>query len=227
VDKKNALAGVCITFTDVSRLEELQKDLDRARSDLESAYEELQSTNEELTTTNEELHSTVEELETTNEELQSTNEELETMNAELQSTNEELVTGNEQLRERDTEVMMVNRLLQSVLTGLTSAVVVLDEKACVMNWAPQAQELWGLTFDEVRGRSFFSLDIGLPVKELQDVIRNCLNDAAKSGPVELDAINRRGKAIRCRITCSPLAGSQERGKGAILYMGEVEGGGRS
>jgi two-component system CheB/CheR fusion protein len=75
--------GVTVSFSDVSRIQELQTQLNRSRQDLETAYEELQSTNEELETTNEELQSTVEELETTNEELQSTNEELETMNEEL------------------------------------------------------------------------------------------------------------------------------------------------
>src|SRR4029079_9150331 len=74
--------GVSVAFVDVSRVQELQNQLNRSKQDLETAYEELQSSNEELETTNEELQSTVEELETTNEELQSTNEELETMNEE-------------------------------------------------------------------------------------------------------------------------------------------------
>lgn len=84
--------GVSITFADVSRVQELQLQLNRSKQDLETAYEELQSTNLQLETTNDELQSTVEELETTNETLQSTNEELATMNEELQSTNEELQT---------------------------------------------------------------------------------------------------------------------------------------
>jgi two-component system CheB/CheR fusion protein len=96
--------GVSISFSDVTRLRELQFELNRAKHDLETAYEELQSTNEELETTNEELQSTVEELETTNEELQSTNEELETMNEELQSTNQELQTINEELRKRSEDL---------------------------------------------------------------------------------------------------------------------------
>ena len=54
--------GVSASFVDVSRLQELQVQLNRSKQDLETAYEELQSTNEELETMNEELQSTNEEL---------------------------------------------------------------------------------------------------------------------------------------------------------------------
>jgi two-component system CheB/CheR fusion protein len=94
VDAEGELHGVTVTFVDVTRAIELQRDVERARQELETAYEELQSANEELQTTNEELQSTVEELETTNEELQSSNEELQTVNDELQSSNDELESSN-------------------------------------------------------------------------------------------------------------------------------------
>src|SRR5262249_25137339 len=155
------------TYTDVTAQKKLQEDLQQSNREVESAYEELQSTNEELETTNEELQSTVEELETTNEELQSTNEELETMNEELQSANEELQTMNDELRKGGDELNQANGSLESILTGLRSGVAVLDPELRVTVWNNQAEDLWGLRKEEVEGKHFLNLDIGLPVGELR------------------------------------------------------------
>jgi len=209
--------GVAITFTDVTRYAQLREELERSHSELETAYEELQSTNEELQTTNEELQSTVEELETTNEELQSSNEEMETMNAELQSTNEEVQTTNDQLRGRTDELNRVNIFLESIVASMQAGVVVLDANLAVEVWNRQAEDLWGLRADEVRGKPFLNLEIGLPVEELKTPLSECL---AGSSPqrVVLDGRNRRGKAIRCAVVCVPLAGSDKLVRGAILMM---------
>src|SRR5262249_43056308 len=149
--------------------------------------EELQSSNEELETTNEELQSSNEELETTNEELQSTNEELETMNEELQSTNEELQTVNEELRQRSEELNHVNAFLDSVLTGLRWGGVGANKTLDFLVWNRRAEDMWGLRADEVQGRSFLNLDIGLPVQELRPMIRACLNDGAEHKDMLVDA----------------------------------------
>jgi len=209
--------GVAITFTDATRYAQLREELERSHSELETAYEELQSTNEELQTTNEELQSTVEELETTNEELQSSNEEMETMNAELQSTNEEVQTTNDQLRGRTDELNRVNIFLESIVASMQAGVVVLDANLAVEVWNRQAEDLWGLRADEVRGKPFLNLEIGLPVEELKTPLSECL---AGSSPqrVVLDGRNRRGKAIRCAVVCVPLAGSDKLVRGAILMM---------
>jgi two-component system CheB/CheR fusion protein len=39
--------------------------------------------------------------------------------------------------------------------------------------------------------------------------------------VELDAVNRRGKAIRCRVTCTPLIAPGDKRQGVILMMEEL------
>src|SRR6059036_2689280 len=145
----------------MSRVQELQAQLDRARQDLETAYEELQSTNEELETTNEELQSTVEELETTNEELQSTNEELETMNEELQSTNDELHAINDALGERSTELEEAKAFADSLVNSINYGMVIVDREMRVIVWNRGCEDLWGLRSDEVVGQSLVSLDIGL------------------------------------------------------------------
>jgi two-component system CheB/CheR fusion protein len=212
--------GASISFTDVSRAQELQSQLNRSKQDLETAYEELQSTNEELETTNEELQSTVEELETTNEELQSTNEELETMNEELQSTNEELQTMNQELRDRGDELNHANSLLQSILTGVRSGVIVLDRELHVIAWNHRAEDLWGLRTEEVKGQNFLNLDIGLPADQLRSGIRACLSGDSDYTETVVPATNRRGRAITCKVIGTPLMGPAKEARGVILLMDE-------
>jgi two-component system CheB/CheR fusion protein len=212
------LVGATVAFHDVTGLRRLEQELDGARRDLETAYEELQSTVEELETTNEELQSTNEELETTNEELQSTNEELETTNEELQSTNEELETINDELRLRTIELNEVNAFLESILTSMGIAVVVVDRHQVVRVWNGHAEDLWGLRGNEAVGQHFLGLDIGLPVDQLRSGIRAALRDADGRGEIVLDATNRRGRAIRCAITTLPLVVGADEVTGVILLM---------
>jgi two-component system CheB/CheR fusion protein len=212
------ILGVSITFTDVTRIKQLQDELQQSRQELETTYEELQSTVEELETTNEELQSTNEELETLNEELQSTNEELETMNEELQSTNEELETMNEELRQRTVELNEVNDFLESILTSIRAGVMVLDENMRIQIWNHRAEDLWGLRADEVDGRHFLNLDIGLPVDRLKNLVRSCLVAESDHQEVLLDAVNRRGRPIKCRVTCTPLTKKGDGIRGTILLM---------
>ncbi|WP_433271962.1 CheR family methyltransferase [Actinosynnema sp. CS-041913] len=216
--KDGLVLGVSIVFHDVTAARRLLDDLEHANRQLESAYEELQSTNEELETTNEELQSTVEELETTNEELQSTNEELETMNEELQSTNDELQAINDTLRERTLELDQVNEFLESILTSLRAGVIVLDLRLCVIAWNRGAEELWGVRRDEAEGAHLFNLDIGLPVDELRQVVRQALADASFLTELKLDAVNRKGRSVVVRVVCSSLRSNSGTPNGAILVM---------
>ncbi len=211
------LLGALIVFHDVTRYNQLEQELLRSTQELETAYEELQSANEELETTNEELQSTNEELETTNEELQSTNEELETMNEELHSSNEELQTTNDELRDLTNEVNRINGFLESILTSLRMGMVVLDNRFSIQLWNSGAAKLWGLQGEEVVGFFFFDLDIGLPVEQLREPVRACQNGASEYQEVVLDAINRRGRAMRCRVVCTPLIVVNQQ-HGIILLM---------
>jgi two-component system CheB/CheR fusion protein len=219
-DHGDAPAGVSITFADVTRHRELQDELAQSKHQLEDAYEELQSTNEELETTNEELQSTVEELETTNEELQSTNEELETMNEELQSTNDELQSANEELRLRGDQLNEVNAFLESILTGLKRAVIVVDQKLVVQVWNDLAEGLWGLRPGEVVGHHLTSLDIGLPVNDLIGPVQRVITGAVPTAELTIVAHNRRGQTIRCATVVSPRLGVGGTVAGALLIMQE-------
>jgi two-component system CheB/CheR fusion protein len=215
----SGLIGTVVVYTDVTERQELHEQLAAARRELTQVQEELQSTVEELETTNEELQSTNEELETTNEELQSTNEELETMNEELQSTNEELETMNDELRHRSLELNEMNTFLETVLTTIGMAVIVLDRDQEVRIWNGQARELWGLAAEEVEGQHLLSLDIGLPLAELRPQLRAVLSGASPREQVVLDATNRRGRTFRCQVTLLRLAPVTAGGAaGAVMLM---------
>ena len=214
--------GVAIAFTDVTRYRRLGEALQESKREVEIAYEELQSTVEELETTNEELQSTNEELETTNEELQSTNEELETMNEELQSTNEELETINDELQQRTDELNDVNSFLEAVLASLSSAVVVVDRELRITAWNDAARDLWGLHSHEVHGEHLLNLDIGLPVDKLRSPIRDVLGGRG-GDPLRVEAVNRRGKAVRVELRFAPLASNGNDVRGAILMMEASDG----
>ena len=197
--------GVSITFTETTHYHQLQEELATSKQELETTNEELQSSNEEL--------------ETTNEELQSSNEELETMNEELQSSNEELQTVNDELRLRTQELDETNAFLNSILTSLQAGVIVIDRQGYILAWNPEATNIWGLRAEEVEGESLFSLDIGLPVGELQQPIRECLAGETNQ-ELLLQAVNRRGRSLQCRVSLYPLSGIREEVRGVIVLTEE-------
>jgi two-component system CheB/CheR fusion protein len=196
--------GASITFDDVTDFTRLRAEHERQQQQLEAAYEELQST--------------VEELETTNEELQSTNEELETMNEELQSTNDELETMNDEQRMRATELDRVNLFLEGILGNLRVGVVVLDRDQNVQVWNEASTELWGLRPDEVQGRHLQTLDLGLPVDQLREAIRDALAESPETTDVSVEAVNRRGRPMRVDVRVMPLNDAIGRQFGVLLLV---------
>ncbi len=221
-DGRDNVLGLSLTFSDSTRLHELQIEIETTNRQLESAYEELQSTNEELETTNEELQSTVEELETTNEELQSTNEELETMNEELQSTNDELQLSNEQLRDRSFAVTQLNEFMQSIFNSLDAAVIVVNRDLVVQVWSRQAEELWGLREPETIGQDLLSLDSGLPIDIVRPWVMKVVS-ATEPGIYgqHLRAVNRRGRTVDLRATITAMVTDSRVPTGALLLFEEL------
>ena len=148
------------------------------------------------------------------------------MNEELQSTNEELETINDELRRRTDQLDNVNAYMTSILTSLRLGVVVLDREMHIRVWNRKVEDLWGLRADEVEGQGLMNQDIGLPVERLKAPIRACLDGTAEQEEMVLDALNRRGRAIQVRITCTPLLGLESDIRGAILLMEEWPDGAR-
>ncbi|MBP2297317.1 CheR family methyltransferase [Azospirillum rugosum] len=210
-----------LSFTDTTRVHMLQKELEAAQESLETTIEELQSSNEELETTNEELQSTNEELETTNEELQSTNEELETMNEELRSANEELEVANEELRRQGEESGEYRRYSESILRSMDVGIIVLDQDLRVRSWNRWSENMWGLRSEEVVGEEFLDLDIGLPVQRLRADLERILEKEIPQQPVVLDALDRRGRPVTCRVRLSPLLYESRETRGAVLIIEDI------
>jgi two-component system, chemotaxis family, CheB/CheR fusion protein len=212
--------GTCVQFDDVTEYQNLHEELTSLNQQLQTANEELQSTHEELETTNEELQSTNEELETINEELQSSNEELETMNDVLQTTNEELQTSNTQQRELSASIARANNFLESILASIRSGVVVLDERFEILVWNRRCEETWGLRADEVKRKSFFSLDIGLPVARLEEPLHAFIGGSEDYFETVMDAINRTGRAIECKLRATRITVYSRRG--LVLLIEEIK-----
>ncbi len=223
VDDDASIVGVSVAFMDVTQVAELRSDVERSKHQVETAYEELQSSNEELETTNEELQSTVEELETTNEELQSSNEELETMNEELESTNSELQSINNDLQLRTLEAKRLNTFLLAITGNIGLGAAVIDAETRVLVWNERAADLWGMRSDEVVGKAFFDLDIGLPTDQITNMVRAVLNGDSEHGALDVEAMNRRGRHIRCHIIVHALVQS-DRPTGAVVLMEEMKAG---
>jgi two-component system CheB/CheR fusion protein len=143
------------------------------------------------------------------------------MNEELQSTNEELETINDELRERTGELNEVNDFLEAILTSLALGVAVLDVQSRVQIWNNRAEDLWELRRDEAVDQHFLSLDIGLPSEALAAPLRAVLSGASPREFRELDAVNRRGRAIVLAATVLPLGAADGDGdgvRGAIVMM---------
>jgi two-component system CheB/CheR fusion protein len=189
VDPIGSLLGANISFLDTTAARRIAAEHERSTREPEADYEELQSTNEER----------------------------ETMNEELQSTNEELETVNEELRERGQELRVLNTFLELILTSFRGGVVVVGPQFLVQTWNRKAEDLWGLRFDEVRGKNLLGLDIGLPVERLKPLLLNSQSGDAVLQRIVLEATNRRGRPIACRVTCTPMA-VDARIKGTVILM---------
>jgi len=84
-----------------------------------------------------------------------------------------------------------------------------------------AEETWGLRADEVKGTSFFDLDIGLEVTKLKEPILACLASGS-SHETMMNARNRRGRAIRCHITINRQESAQGKDRRVVLLMEETD-----
>jgi two-component system, chemotaxis family, CheB/CheR fusion protein len=131
-------------------------------------------------------------------------------------------TTNEELRDRTIEITDLNAFMESILSSLEAAVIVLDRDLVVQVWTPQAQELWGLHHDEAVGRHLLDLDSGLPTADLHGWLRSVVGgqQTAIVGR-SLRAVNRRGRTVDLRITVTALQGESEQPAGALVLMENV------
>jgi two-component system CheB/CheR fusion protein len=108
-------------------------------------------------------------------------------------------------------------VLDGILGTLGLGVVVLDNDGRVTVWDANSSDLWGPRGEEVKGRPFLDLEIGLPVERLEDPIRQ-VQGGAEGIELDLDAVNRRGSAVTCAVRLRPLEGRDGSIQGTILLM---------
>jgi len=171
---------------DLSRIAELEGELDATRKELQRAIHDLETANEEQKAISQEAMSA-------NEEFQSTNEELMTSREELQSLNEELTALNNQLQETLETQRSTSNDLQNILDSSGVATLFLDSDLNTRFSTPVAKSLFRI----------IATDIGRP---LADLARR-INDArllADAGTVlaghvppnrEVEAETERGTSV--------------------------------
>jgi len=166
---------------DVSRVRELELEVETTRSELQAAIHSLEISSEEQKAINEEALSV-------NEEFQSTNEELLTSKEELQSLNEELTALNGQLQETLERQRTTSNDLQNVLFSTDVATIFLDRDLNIRFFTPATKSL----FSVIPG------DVGRPLADLSSLATDgaLLGDArtvlATATPVEREIVAKNG-----------------------------------
>jgi two-component system CheB/CheR fusion protein len=166
---------------EVSRVGELEQELEATRTELQGAIRNLEIAGEDQKAINEEALSV-------NEEFQSANEELLTSKEELQSLNEELTALNNQLQETLDRQRTTSDDLQNVLYSTDVATIFLDLNLKIRLFTPAAKSLF----------SFIPGDVGRPLADLASLAADSalLPDAravlAKNAPVERQIEMREG-----------------------------------
>jgi two-component system, chemotaxis family, CheB/CheR fusion protein len=106
----------------ISRIADLEAELERTKGKLQAATEDEETTQQELQAANEELLAGNEELQSSNEELESVNEELTTLNTEYQQKISELIVSNNDL--------------ENFLRTSDVATIFLDAALCLRRFTP-------------------------------------------------------------------------------------------
>ena len=138
--------------------------------------------------------------------------------------NDELHSANEELRATTDEVGAVNHFMNGVLSSFRAGVAVVDADLRVLVWNAAAEELWGLRQDEVQGRHVLDLDVGLPMADLHPLLRRqvaALDDGVDGDTLELDAVNRRGRPVRVRVTVTAFSEAPGQRTGAVVLMDPI------
>jgi two-component system CheB/CheR fusion protein len=165
--------------------------------------DELRLTRVELERITEDLQASDADLHVTSEELRSSTEDLEITSAELRDETEELSKTGDELQQRTTELNLARRLMDSVLDTLGAAFV-LDDELSVRLWSSECEELWGVHEGDVRGRRLGDIQVGLPVRSLEALVRSVLEDGQPAEAV-IEASDREGLSFPCRVAASLLS----------------------
>src|ERR1700674_5552544 len=110
---------------------------------------------------------------------------------------------------RAREVQRLNTLLLAITGNIEVGAAVLDKTMHVQVWNERAVDLWGVRSDEVIGKSFFDLDIGLPSEQLGALIRGGAGGSPIHDELVVTATTRKGRRIRCRVIAHALGNGDQ------------------
>jgi two-component system CheB/CheR fusion protein len=201
--------GVEVGFFDVTPYRPLQLEPDAVKVEIEPVSAAPQSASDGFDSPAE-LRSALTELEIVNAELLSTSEQ-------LQSTNQELKTMNDEMRAQADDRLRESAFLKSFFESFRGGIVVVDCDLVVQVWNRRAEALCGLRSHEAVGKYLLNLGLGLPVETLRGAIRSCLVGESEYVEIVAPRTTRRGRSIRCRVTCMPLVRPDARA-GVILLI---------
>ncbi|MEJ2742687.1 MAG: chemotaxis protein CheB, partial [Gammaproteobacteria bacterium] len=165
--------------------------------------EELQFTRESLRTTVEELETSNEELQSSNEELMAANEELQSTNEELQSVNEELVTVNSEYQAKERERAEIAADEKGIVEASGIGILFLDDRLRIRKFSDMAADIFHLV----------SGDFNRPVDVISgSLLRNIIPDiqrVMRSGSlVEKEVHHENGSVYQMRIHRLDKAGAE-------------------
>jgi len=110
------------------------------------------------------------------------------------------------------------------------AQLVVDRQGNLLLASDKARQMFGLPVADLgcplrdsrcrSGRPLLTLDIVIPVARLRQPLRACLDGSARE-VVTLEGVNRRGKPIVCKVTCSSLANRSGEASDLLLLMEDV------
>jgi len=173
---------------DISRITQLEQELEATRTELQGAIQDLEVSGEEQKAINEEALSI-------NEECQSTNEELLTSKEELQSLNEELTALNSQLQETLEQQRTTSNDLQNVLYSTDVATIFLDTDLNIRFYTPATKSLFNVIPGDI-GRPLADLNSLATDSELLADARTVLRELV---PLEREIESRQGVCFVRRI----------------------------
>ena len=166
---------------DVTRVAELEQELEATKVELQGAIHNLETSNEEQAAINEEALSV-------NEEFQSTNEELLASKEELQSLNEELTALNTQLQETLDLQRTTSNDLQNVLYSTDVATIFLDTDLNIRFFTPASKSLFNV----------IPSDVGRPLADLSSLaadgalLTDCRTVLRTLAPIEREIESKSG-----------------------------------
>jgi two-component system CheB/CheR fusion protein len=180
--------------------------------------EALRSLAAELDAANAELRSRQAELLLTNEQLRLTRDELLSATSVLVSTRAQLVKVTAAQRLAAEERRRTRRVLEAAVGGLRLAIAVIDRDLRVTAWSRRATELWGVGLDAVRDRPLADLDIGIPIDQIHDAARACIEAGTCQQERLVNATDGSGRHVVARIVCVPLWNPSGHLRGAAILI---------